>query len=130
MTRAELNANVGPSASGIEPSTEELWQDVLARWDDERTHHALLETCRRRERLGEAARLYRSLLEDGASAYRVDHERRSQIQRRLNAVGAVASLSFQPTDEEPSDFGRRARVRLFMFAALIMLAALIWALLR
>jgi hypothetical protein len=130
MTRAELRANAWLASVEGERSIEDLWRDVLGNWDDDRAHHVLLETCRQRERLGEAARLYRGMLEEGASAYRVDHVKRAQIQRRLKAIGVLAAMSFHPPDEDVADLRRRMRIPFIALAAAVMLAGIAWALLR
>jgi hypothetical protein len=128
MTRAGENA--WPESPEGQRLIDDLWQDVLANWDDDRAHHALLETCRQRERLGEAAKRYRGLLEEGGSAYRVDQVRRSQIQRRLKAIGILAAMSFHPNDEDAEDLRRRRRIPFIALAAAAMLVGIAWALLR
>ena len=78
---------------------EELWADVLARWDQPKAHDAFLEHCRVTQQLDVAAKLYRAEAERGAP-YRDDASRVGDAQKRLKTVTTLAMLELERSRAE------------------------------
>jgi hypothetical protein len=83
-----------------DPRLDDLWQNVLARWDDDAAHAAFLDHCRALKQLGVAASRYREEVKK-ASAYREDTTRVETAQKRLNAVALLAVIELDATRSEP-----------------------------
>lgn len=92
-----------------------LWGRVLAAWDDDKTHAALLEYALREEHLPDAAGAYRALLDDP--------EKRAKAQKRLDAIVLAAtqlmlSMKTPPPPKTPRWIN--------LVAALVSIALLTW----
>jgi hypothetical protein len=74
-----------------DPRLDDLWQAVLAKWEDDAAHAAFLEHCRLTQQLGVAAARYREEV-SRASAYREDTVRVETAKKRLGAVALLATL--------------------------------------
>jgi hypothetical protein len=85
-----------------DPHLDELWQAVLAKWDDDAAHAAFLDHARGTNQLGAAATRYREEVKR-ASAYREDALRVESAQKRLNGVAMLAMLELTAnrTPREP-----------------------------
>jgi hypothetical protein len=107
-----------------DPDLDELWQRIMAAWDDDDAHAAFLERCRAMGQLGQAAARYREELRGGA-AYREDATRAESAQKRLHAVTALALMELEATrtDGVPAHV-LEARTVITWLAAAILAAAL------
>lgn len=72
-----------PDDGANDPVLEALWQRVIAGWDDERTHAALLDHAVRAEALPEIAGRYRALAEDP--------DRGALAKKKLDAIVVAAT---------------------------------------
>jgi hypothetical protein len=77
----------------LDADLEALWQQVLARWDQEAPHTAFLEACRARGALAEAARCYREVADDAAYA----ETRVAEARKRLAAIAIIAVAELDAT---------------------------------
>jgi hypothetical protein len=75
---------VGDEAAG-DPVIEALWDRVLAAWDDDKPHAALLDHALRAQALPELAGRYRSLVDDPA--------RGPLAQKKLDLIVLTATQS-------------------------------------
>jgi hypothetical protein len=99
---------------------EALWDRVVAAWDDEKTHAALLEHALRAQALPEVAGRYRSLVGDP--------ERGPTAQKKLDAIVLAATQSlFAMKTPKPGKIPLSITLTAFAVCALL-LAWLAWAL--
>jgi hypothetical protein len=76
-----------PDDEPQDPIFDALWARVLASWDDEKTHTAILEHALRSQSLPELAGRYRGLTEDP--------DRGAQAKKRLDAIVMAATMSLE-----------------------------------
>ncbi len=76
---------------------ETLWSRVLAAWDDDKTHGALIEYALRAQRLPDAAGRYRALSEDPARA--------AVAKKKLDAI-VIAATQMMLAMKSPPSRGR------------------------
>ena len=88
-----------PPGTGSDPAFEALWNRVLERWDDDKTHGAFLEHTVRTQQLAEAAARYRALRDDLAKGERA--------RKRLEAVATTAVHLMMATKTAPQRRGNR-----------------------
>jgi hypothetical protein len=67
----------------LDEQREQLWKQVVERWEDPATHGAFLEHCQRTESLSDAAARYRGMAGD--------RDRGPDAQRRLQGVVLLAT---------------------------------------
>lgn len=75
-----------------DPVLEALWKRVLDGWDDDETHAAFTEHCRRTGQLLEAAVRYRGMAGD--------HARGAVADRHLRGVAILAMAALEQTRSE------------------------------
>lgn len=73
---------------------EALWENVLARWDDDKAHAAFLQYAQRGMHLPEAGARYRRI-KDG------EPERAEMAQKQLQALMVLALALLQERQQEP-----------------------------
>jgi hypothetical protein len=110
---------------GVEDAREEeLWQEVLSRWQDDAAHAAFIEHCRLTNQLGQAARRYREEVRRSA-AYRDDTTRAETAEKRLKGITSLAMLEI--TQSRPAAPATPSAVVFVRWAAVIILAVVICA---
>ena len=72
---------------------DELWKRVLATWDEDKVHGALLEYALREERLPDVAGRYRALLDDP--------EKGPRAKKRIDAIVLAATQLMMATKTQP-----------------------------
>jgi uncharacterized protein (DUF2236 family) len=77
-----------------DPRFAELWEQVLASWNEDAAHHAFIEHCRVTRQLGEAARMYRAE-SARAGAYRGDQGRVERAQKKLAGIALLATMDLE-----------------------------------
>ena len=106
--------------SPADPVLEALWGRVVAAWDDEKTHAALLEHALRAQALPEVAGRYRSLVDDP--------ERGPKAKKKLEAIVLAATQSLMAMKTpKPGKVPLSITLSAFGVCALL-LAWLAWAL--
>jgi hypothetical protein len=97
---------------------DELWERVLASWQDDAAHAAFLEHCRASRQLGKAAARYREEVRRGG-AYREDATRTETAEKRLKGVVSLAMLELEasrPEGRPEAVFGNAIKVVRFLAA--------------
>jgi len=112
-----------------DPRLDELWQDVLAAWQDDAAHAAFLDHCRAENQLGAAAARYREEVKK-ASAYREDTTRVETAQKRLNAVALLAVIELDATRSEPAPRAQASIKVVSWMAALLLFGLSVYTLVR
>jgi hypothetical protein len=101
---------------------EALWRRVLAEWDEDKVHRAVLEHAVRAHLLPELAARYRALQED--------REKRDVVEKRLDAIVVAATQMLMAT-KTPPPTKVPLSITLTAFAVcavlLVMLAWALWA---
>jgi hypothetical protein len=87
-----LRETSSPDQPGAGPAFETLWERVLAAWDDDRVHEAVLQYGLRTQALPELAGRYRRLLDDPGKARRA----KAQIDAIVAAVTAQLTATRTP----------------------------------
>lgn len=112
-------------------TVEILWKQVLEAWDEEKRHQAFLGYCHERGQLADAARCYRSLVDENDSGpYRLTEGQREDAKKRLAGIMVMA---FATIDAQPRANPLRTRRWLNITALVVFfttLGFLAWALLR
>lgn len=110
---------------------EILWKQVLEGWGEEKRHQAFIGYCHERGLLADAARLYRTMVEDGeAGPYRSTAGQREDAKKRLQAIMllALAHIEAGPR-QDPVNVRKWLNITaLSLF--FITLGFLVWALTR
>lgn len=83
-----------------DPRLAELWEQVLASWNEDAAHNAFLDHCRATRQLGEAARLYRAE-SARAGAYRGDQGRVERAQKKLAGIALLAMMDLETAKISP-----------------------------
>jgi hypothetical protein len=100
----------------------ELWEDVLARWGEERAHTAFIEHCRLTQQLDQAARLYRAETQPG-TPYRDDPSHAELAHKKLKSIAALAMMQIEASRAAhrpvAGAFYRRLFFFLFVFGLLV-----------
>ncbi|MEZ4223566.1 MAG: hypothetical protein R3B13_21640 [Polyangiaceae bacterium] len=103
-----------------DPTLDALWRQVVADWDNDKSHAAYLEMCNAKNRLAEAAARYRGMAGD--------RERGASAEKRLQAVLALALAQLEllrsPPPEAQRRFGGVALTLFFVGGILLILAYL------
>jgi hypothetical protein len=100
-----------------DPVFDALWKRVLEAWDDDKTHHALLDHALRAERLPDAAGRYRALKDDPQKGERA--------KKRLDAI-VLAATQMMMAQKSPAPQRGRVPWPITMIAALVCVALLVW----
>lgn len=113
-----MTGSAGSKTPDLEdPAFETLWTHVVAHWEDDMAHVALLEHCHAHDQLVAAAKRYRGLSQS------VTHQ--AQATRRLNAIAVMALASMERSRSGPVGAKRQAG----RLVALIFLVATVTGLL-
>lgn len=112
-----------------DPRLDELWQAVLAKWEDDAAHAAFLEHCRLTRQLGAAAGCYREEVKR-ASAYREDAIRVAAAQKRLNGVALLATLDLDASRSEAVPRAHRVLKVVSWLAAAVLFGISMFVILR
>ncbi len=109
---------------------DELWERVLASWQDDAAHAVFLEHCRATKQLGKAAARYREEVRR-SGVYREDATRTETAEKRLKGVIGLAMLELEASRPAggPAEPYRGAIGVLRILGALVALALIIISLL-
>ena len=108
----ETRGNGPANANVADALFEALWGRVLAAWDDEKTHHAILDYALQRECLAELAGRYRSLADDA--------EKGELAKKKLSGV-VIAATNMLDSMKTPRNSGIPLNITLTAAAIAFML---------
>ena len=87
-----------PSLNGPEEAIlDALWSRVVAAWDDDKPHHALLDYALRAQKLPDVAGRYRAIKEQ-------DAEKAARAQKKLDGIVVAATQMMMAMKSPPDRF--------------------------
>jgi len=103
-----------------DPRLDELWQEVLAAWDDDRAHASFLEHCRATKQLGTGAARYRGQVTEGTGEGAEDAHRAS-ARKRLGTFTMVAMLELDAAGTAPEIERLQAATKVVIWGGALLL---------
>ena len=114
----------------VDPTLEALWQQVIDDWDEDERHGKFLAYAQQTKELGDAARLYRSVTEEG-STHRLSEDQLLDAKKRLAGVAMLAAMDLDSQKSDPTEVPGRLAVRVVGYVIVLgLFAALAWLLLQ
>lgn len=108
-----------------DPVLEALWSKVLSSWNEDERHKGFVAYCREMNKLDEAARRYRTVVDGTETSLESTPEVIEDAKKRLGGVALIAVATLQADRTEPGAAGMHRKVRFAGYVVFILLMGLL-----
>lgn len=108
-----------------DPVLEALWSKAIGNWKEDERHKAFVAYCRETNRLDEAARRYRTVVDGAEPSLESTPEIVEDAKKRLSGVALVAVATLEADRTEPGAPSMHRTVRFAGYVVFILLMGLL-----
>ncbi|NUO49056.1 MAG: hypothetical protein HOV80_09395 [Polyangiaceae bacterium] len=108
-----------------DPVLRALWTKVLNSWSEDDRHKGFIAYCRELNKLDEAARRYRTVVDGTETSIESTPEVIEDAKKRLTGIAMIAVATLQADRTEPGAPGMHRKVRFAGYIVFILLMGLL-----